>query len=69
MENYRSPMFSQDLKQFLMIEPIQVNNEGTVPHLVQRTVSTKQQEVPTALTFRNIHVEQILTWDEKSNTV
>ena len=69
MESYQSPVFSQDLKQFVMIEHVQVNDETIVPHLVQRDVTWEKQQVPTALTFGNMSVERVLAWDEKSNNV
>ena len=62
-------MFSQDLKQFVMIEPVQVNDETIVPHLVHRDVTEDLQQVPTALTFGNKSVERVLAWDERSNNM
>ena len=69
MEGYQSPVFSQDLNRFVMIDPIKVNDETIVPHLVQRDVTEDLQQVPTALTFGNMSVERVLAWDEKSNNV
>ena len=69
VESYQSPIFSQDLKQFVMIEPIHVHEEGVVPHLVQRTIATNQLQVPLDLTPGKLSVDRIVSWDKKIDTM
>ena len=69
LESYQSPIFSQDLKQFVIIEPINVHGEGVFPHLVRRTIATNQQQVPLDLTPGKISVERIVSWDMNTDTM
>lgn len=67
--NLKSPVFSKDMKNMVMIYPLLQGSLGYFPHIVQRFVSEDQQQVSVPLTQGMFEVTEIIDWDEKKNIV
>ena len=56
-------IFSSDLSQMVLIEPVEVNGKGKYPHIVQGLVSGSNNIPLTTITHGPREVVKILAWD------
>ena len=56
-------IFSSDLSQMVLIEPVEVNGKGKYPHIVQGLVSGSNNVPLTTITHGPREVVKILAWD------